>query len=74
LTAKRAIITGNLSWAGVESDQLAGVSRLRWRQDKPLTAGQLPESDLEVRRLMEAGRLVEANVLFDKCRTPTACC
>jgi two-component system cell cycle response regulator len=35
-------------------------------QDKPLTAGQLPESDQEVRRLLEAGRLVEANVLFDK--------
>ncbi|HEY3611032.1 MAG TPA: GGDEF domain-containing protein [Pseudonocardiaceae bacterium] len=35
-------------------------------QDKPLTAGQLPEADLEVRRLLEAGRLVEANVLFDK--------
>jgi two-component system, cell cycle response regulator len=35
-------------------------------QDKPLTAGQLPESDLEVRRLLEAGRLAEANVLFDK--------
>jgi two-component system cell cycle response regulator len=35
-------------------------------QDKPLTAGQLPESDREVRRLLEAGRLAEANVLFDK--------
>ncbi len=35
-------------------------------QEKPLTAGQLPEADREVRRLMESGRLVEANVLFDK--------
>jgi diguanylate cyclase (GGDEF)-like protein len=35
-------------------------------QDKPLTAGQLPEWDQEVRRLMGAGRLAEANVLFDK--------
>lgn len=35
-------------------------------QDKPLNAGQLPEADMEVRRLLQAGRLVEANVLFDK--------
>jgi len=35
-------------------------------QEKPLTAGELPESEQEVRRLMEAGRLAEANVLFDK--------
>lgn len=35
-------------------------------QDEPLTAGQLPEWDLEVRRLVEAGQLAEANALFDK--------
>jgi two-component system cell cycle response regulator len=34
-------------------------------QDKPLTAGQLPDQDREVRRLLTAGRLAEANVLFD---------
>jgi diguanylate cyclase (GGDEF)-like protein len=35
-------------------------------QDKPLTAGQLPEWDREVRRLLLAGQLAQANVLFDK--------
>ncbi|HEY0807601.1 MAG TPA: tetratricopeptide repeat protein, partial [Pseudonocardiaceae bacterium] len=35
-------------------------------QDKPLTADQLPEWDNEVRRLLQAGRLAEANVLFDQ--------
>lgn len=34
-------------------------------QDKPLAAGQLPEPDEEVRRLLTAGQLTEANVLFD---------
>jgi two-component system, cell cycle response regulator len=35
-------------------------------QDKPLTPGRLPEADQEARRLLTAGRLAEANVLFDK--------
>ena len=34
-------------------------------QDKPLTPGRLPEADEEVRRLVKAGRLAEANALFD---------
>jgi diguanylate cyclase (GGDEF)-like protein len=35
-------------------------------QDKPLSPGRLPDADIEVRRLLEAGRLTEANVLFDQ--------
>lgn len=35
-------------------------------RDTPLTAGELPHQDLEVRRLLHAGRLAEANVLFDE--------
>jgi diguanylate cyclase (GGDEF)-like protein len=35
-------------------------------QDKPLTPGRLPDADHEARRLLTAGRLTEANVLFDK--------
>jgi diguanylate cyclase (GGDEF)-like protein len=35
-------------------------------QDKPLTADQLPEWDEDVRGLMQAGQLAEANVLFDR--------
>jgi two-component system cell cycle response regulator len=35
-------------------------------QDKPLAAGGLPASDREVRRLLEAGQLSDANFLLDK--------
>lgn len=34
-------------------------------QDQPLTPGRLPSADEEVRRLVEAGRLPEANALLD---------
>ncbi|HEX3791340.1 MAG TPA: diguanylate cyclase [Pseudonocardiaceae bacterium] len=35
-------------------------------QDKPLTAGEMPDSDREVRRLINAGHLAEANGRFDQ--------
>lgn len=35
-------------------------------QDRPLTAGELPDSDQRVRRLLRAGQLAEANALFDE--------
>ncbi|HEX9336361.1 MAG TPA: tetratricopeptide repeat protein, partial [Pseudonocardiaceae bacterium] len=43
-------------------------------QDKPLTVDQLPGWDNEVRRLLQAGQLAEANVLFDQAvaHPPTA--
>lgn len=34
-------------------------------QDKPLTPGRLPATEQEVRRLLRAGNLAEANALFD---------
>lgn len=36
------------------------------KQDKPLTADREPESDQEVRRLIDAGQLADANVVFDR--------
>lgn len=35
-------------------------------QDKPLSAGQVPDSDIQVRRLLQAGQLAAANALFDE--------
>ncbi|HVV18464.1 MAG TPA: diguanylate cyclase [Pseudonocardiaceae bacterium] len=34
-------------------------------QDKPLTPDRLPDAEQEVRRLLQAGRLADANALFD---------
>src|SRR5437879_2547532 len=47
-------------------DRWAGSGETEVEQDKPLAAGGLPAGDREVSRLLEAGRLSDANSLLDK--------